>query len=85
MDWVPVRLVGLAFALVGKFGPTFGLWCNHLLGMHEDQNLVVEYGKIALDAEENEKLPELILGLLERGLLVWLVVLALFSIGYWIG
>ncbi len=78
MDWIPVRLLGLTYALVGRFAETFklvaqqcqsGLDCNH--------ELSVEFAKVALpDAD-----PKAAVDLVMRAVWVWVVVLAIVSIG----
>ncbi|MFT5011708.1 MAG: membrane protein required for beta-lactamase induction [Dinoroseobacter sp.] len=35
MEWVPVRITGLLFSLVGNFGPTVDYWLNHLTDTEE--------------------------------------------------
>lgn len=35
MEWLPVRITGLLFSLVGNFGPTVDYWLNHLTDTEE--------------------------------------------------
>jgi len=82
LDWVPVRLVGLSYALVGHFGLVFKSWLKKLFdGISNTQKLVSEWGMIALkDVAEDTQTAEAIT-LIDRALLVWLVVLFLISLG----
>lgn len=87
LDWVPVRLVGLSFALVGSFGAVFKLWMQKLFeGISNPSALVVEWGQAALKAEssEGDQLGPTI-DLIDRSLLVWLVVIFLVTIGVFLG
>ena len=91
LDWVPVRLIGITFALVGHFLTTFKRWYAYM--QHTEttsaRQQVIEYGLTALGIEEDHPLllKELLAinGLVNRALWVWLVVIALFTIGRWIG
>ena len=97
LDWLPVRLVGLSFALVGHFSAVFRLWSSQLLtGISDDYRYLVELGLQAIDTEamsvtNTEGVEASLISalavehLLDRSLLVWLVVMALCSIGYWLG
>jgi len=88
LDWIPVRLVGLTFALVGHFFFAASDWFHHLKGgLAPDHQLVAELGDKAmkLDAGEKDKRLERALYLAERALWLWLVVLAIGSIFSWLG
>ena len=92
LDWVPVRLLGMTFALVSHFTTTFKCWCHYLLtGLLHTHRQVGEVGWVALGLTEMPEMSatveqtHLIEGLVNRSLLVWLVVIALFTIGMWIG
>ena len=55
LDWLPVRLLGLSFALVGSFAAVFKLWMQKLFeGIANPQALVIEWGEAALKAEKAE-------------------------------
>ena len=90
LDWIPVRLIGITFALVGHFLATFKRWYAYL---HTEtistRQQVIEYGLTALEIKEDHPLllGEVLAidGLVNRALWVWLVVIALFTIGRWIG
>ncbi len=84
LDWVPLRLVGLSFALVGHFGAVFKNWIKVLLqGVVTDQKSVVVWGDAALAGEAKEE--GAARQLVFRALLVWLVAMALVSLGLWFG
>ncbi len=92
LDWIPVRLLGLTYALVGEFGATFALWSKTIfakVGLAREQ--VVNWALVSLGynpAEElivDAELAKSIESLINRALLVWLVVMALFTIGHWAG
>lgn len=85
LDWVPVRLLGLSFALVGSFAVVFKLWSQKLFdGIINPQALVVEWGQAALKAESMEGAKPVI-ELVDRSLLVWLAVLFLVTLGVFLG
>ena len=87
LDWLPLRLTGITFALVGHFLPTFMLWrSNVLTGIDKTFELVVVCGLTALDMNREKhtlSLEELKIldGLIDRALWVSIVVIALFTIG----
>ena len=83
LDWVPLRIVGLTFALVGRFSTTFAaVFKATFTGVGETRKQVVEWAELAL--EEGHSLAAA-LALVDRTLLVWLVALALLSVGAWVG
>ena len=85
MDWVPVRLLGLSFALTGQFRPVFAYWCTHLAGLATSTSMVAEYGQLALGWSASTGLtPETIdesEGLINRTIILWVVALALVTVG----
>jgi AmpE protein len=92
LDWVPLRLLGLCFALVGHFVTVFKSWIKQLFGgIQTDQQQAVGWGMIALkhgtDSEQKGSANQAQQAqfLVDRALLVWLVLIALFTIGYWVG
>lgn len=91
LDWVPLRLLGFTFALVGQFSTTFSIWYKNLwTGLLNGREQMATCGLAAIGVEHTEasvtpaQLP-LLEGLVNRALWVWLVVIALFTIGRWIG
>lgn len=91
IDWVPLRLLGLSFALVGHFAVVFKVLMKDLFsGISLDRKLLMTWGKAALQLTASQKkspsiFTDEIIGLIHRALLVWLVVLALLSIAFWLG
>jgi len=87
LDWIPVRLLGLSFALVGSFGAVFKLWLQKLFhGVSDPQTLVVEWGQAALKAESTAGQPlDSTIDLIDRSLLIWLVVILLLTVGIILG
>lgn len=92
LDWIPLRLLGATYALVGHFGPTFKVWYQNLFtGMDHTREQAAECGLIALNLADQATQPVTedqvasIQSLINRALLVWLVVIALFTIGMWLG
>jgi AmpE protein len=78
LDWVPVRLLGLSYALVGHFGVVFKLWRQQLVqGIGNPRGLLVECGQAALRSETEQDQQKQVVGLIDRSLLVWLVVFLL--------
>lgn len=96
LDWIPVRLLGLSYALVGHFGSVFKSWLKKLSqGLSNTEALVAEWGMIALQqgstsdissaqdvasAHEKEAI-----SLIDRSLLVWLIVIFLITFGIFLG
>lgn len=77
VDWVPMRLLGLSFALVGHFSVVFKSWSQYLFkGLHADLMELVQWSKQALEGAQKVTRTQL----LQRSLLVWMVVMALFSL-----
>lgn len=83
LDWVPVRLLGLSFALVSNFSAVFKEWIKVAFqGLIDNQAQINVWSDAALGAEKSnaEKI-----ALVRRALIVWLVVMALVTIGIWLG
>lgn len=87
LDWVPVRLLGLTFALVGNFSVVFKLWTQQLFEVATPPVVLVnEWGQAALKAEPAEAAQlESAIHLIDRSLLVWLVVVFLVTISVFFG
>ena|SRR3990167_632388 len=80
LDWIPVRLVGLSFALAGNFSVAFKEWMRTLFhGITDCQNQVVVLGKLAMSEEAGAG------ALIRRALIIWVVVMGLFALGGVIG
>lgn len=89
LDWVPVRLTGITFALFSHHFPsTFKRWYFSYVRTETTvaRQQIIEYGLIALGIEEDRPLllDELVAvdKLINRALLVWLAVIALFTLGW---
>ena len=87
MDWLPIRLLGISFALVGHFSSVFSSWLNELTsGLSTSHRQISKWGMEALNGHSKEKSSSQEAKMLvERALLLWLVALALISIGTVIG
>lgn len=80
LDWVPIRLLGLTFALAGNFGAVFKVWMKELFqSVTDNQNQVGLFGESALSPDSDA------LSLVHRALFIWLVIMALITVGGWIG
>lgn len=85
LDWVPVRLAGVSYALVGAFGNVFSsLMKNIVGGLNTGDKLSAEFGLVGIsadpasdekaDVEENKSALELVF----RAQIVWVVVIGVF-------
>ncbi len=83
LAWVPVRLTGLFFALVGHFDTGFTEWRKMAFNIEADsEKLLVACGRaaLALELTQGEKEPAVLAHILvERASFVWLIVLAVLS------
>ncbi|MBL4647665.1 MAG: hypothetical protein JKY13_01710 [Gammaproteobacteria bacterium] len=81
LDWLPARLLGLTYLIVGNFTAGFSAWIQHLLqGLDYNQTLLMDAGEAAWGPAEKNNAKSLI----ERALIVWLVIIAIFIIGAWL-
>ena len=88
-DWIPARLLGLSFALMGHFGDTMAVWRRTLLQAVPVDRLLVEYQQAALQVAHyhNDDTAAVLAGadrelngtmaLLTRSVVLWILVLAL--------
>lgn len=84
LDWVPVRLMGFSFAVVGNFSAVFKEWIRVLFqGIGDNAVLLTSWTDAALGSE-NKNSQEM-MRLIQRALIAWLVVMALVTIGIWVG
>lgn len=87
LEWLPVRLLGFSYSLVGHFNKGFGYCAKHLWsGLSEVKRFAVDSGLAALDvgpssadADKSENLAAL--DIVNRVLIIWLVAVALILIG----
>ncbi len=90
IEWLPARILGLAFAITGNFVACFGVWREYLTGFTAIPQLLVAYTERALagitaDAEsDGSHFPEDAVvelreldALLARSAIAWLVMFAL--------
>ena len=78
LDWIPVRLLGLSYALVGNFAETFKLVLQQCqAGLDHNHELSVQFAKEALPEADSHQAMALVM----RAVWVWVVVLAMISIG----
>lgn len=85
LDWVPVRLVGLSFALAGDFAAVFKPWILLLpKSPAKSANAVTKLGQAAVANHTTGNLSD-VTALIIRALTVWLVVIALITLGFWLG
>lgn len=88
-DWLPARLLGLSFALMGQFGETMAVWRRTLALAVSTETLLVEYQQAAqqvpiyhnwgtadvLRATEQELAG--LIAMLARSVVLWITVLAI--------
>lgn len=90
LEWVPVRIAGLSFALMGSFGSVFVYWVKNLVtGVEKASELVTHYGLYALganpreakeaDHQEGFAAAELVF----RSVIVWLVIIGVVRLAAW--
>lgn len=91
LHWLPTRIVGVTYALVGHAIFGFAAWKKHLTdGLTASHKFACDVGLVALeqhpdhpasaDIKENEQA----LGMVEGALLLWMVVIALCTLVSWV-
>lgn len=91
LDWIPTRIVGLTYALVGHLGYGFAYWQKHFSdGLKATREFAYGVGLAALerdtdyavsaDVEENKEA----LIMLKRTFTLWIVIIAIFTLVSWI-
>lgn len=85
LDWVPIRLLSLIYALVGNFAVTFSHWLDRVVTPAADNQAVfIECASIALGVENTqltETQQQAAAALNDRALIVWIIMVALFTLG----
>ena len=90
MDWAPVRLEGLFYGLVGDFSAIFGCWFRRVfMGFKSSREILTECSLRALDIDAENTSGSLAentaaLQLVDRGVIVGLVLVAVFTLGSWL-
>jgi AmpE protein len=84
LNWIPVRLLGLSFALAGDFIPVFQAWIKHLWSAPANNEQLLQDCGMAAVKNQKELTEANLLKLAFRSLVVWLIVLALMTITAWI-
>lgn len=84
LDWVPVRLLGLSFALVGSFANVYMPWVKSLQQTIAKSNeLAVTFGVAALGIDGKKESVDTVQGAIDlcfRSQIVWVVILGLVTI-----
>lgn len=86
--WMPARIMGLGYALVGNFIKCFKLWLDYFItGWQNNQKLVESCGRTAQGLELTTQLNTEDLhhaqALIDRILVIFVVAIALFTLGAW--
>lgn len=91
LDWIPVRIFTLFFALVGQFSASFTYWLENIVsGLANCRRFISEGGLISLGTIKSEKGSQhaeeyhAALSLIDRALIIFLAIVALFTLGSWI-
>ena len=88
LEWLPVRIETLAYALISHFVVVVACWVKHIFtGLDNNKKLLASCGFAALQNHKNEqqriKIADIrseTLALVDRALIVWLVIIALIII-----
>lgn len=88
LEWLPARLVGLSYVIAGNFVRGFQNWLrNAKAGLSSNQSLLIESGMGAMDFSDDKALDvedaRQVVQLIDRSFIVWLVMLAIFTLGLW--
>lgn len=91
LDWIPVRITALTYALMGHFAFALNYLASHLFsGLEQTQELAIDAGLAALETGPNDLVlstgaeNQAALDLVDRTTVLWLVVIALFTLSAWI-
>ena len=89
LDWLPARLVGLSYVLAGNFVKGFTEWIHYVkggLGSSRDLLIASGLGATDVDPDAPGDVEEgyQVLRMVERALIVWLVVIAILTLGQFI-
>ena len=86
LEWVPARISGLCYAVVGNFMPTFTYWLSHLFGnLDSSRSLLRETGALAYASVKTEKEStegdDNLIAVIDRVMVVFCVIIAIFTLG----
>jgi AmpE protein len=90
LDWIPARLLGFSYALSGHFMTACNYCSKNLwLTPKENHKFAVQVGLAALDVGKettqlNEKENLAAIDLINRSLIIWIIAILIFSLGYWL-
>lgn len=88
IDWLPVRMAGLAYLFVGQFTSAAPVWLASIGKVAPSQAVLIELAVAAEHVEQNDddesKEPQALLGLARRASVLLLVAIALASLLGWI-
>ncbi len=88
LDWIPVRLLSLAYVLTGQFVESFQAWRKYALDFKaSSRDILVDCGLKALAVAPQSSVKENYdaLDLIVRAMVVWLLVLAILTLGGLVG
>ena len=93
LDWLPVRFFTLGYTVVGNFSKSFAFWIDNVLtGTDANRELLIECPMQALGTSKEESLVaqnpfaenNSALEIIDRVLVVFMVVAAIFTLGAWV-
>jgi AmpE protein len=85
LDWIPLRLIGFSFALMGNFAIAFKSWIGTLWQVSMQEQAMIKFGVAALTYSEQEQSFNTAIKLIDRVILFWLIVIAFFTLEFWLG
>ncbi|RUO42905.1 hypothetical protein CWE15_05760 [Aliidiomarina taiwanensis] len=88
VDWLPVRIAGVAFLLVGHFSNALQPWLSSLKATPDNQDVLLSLAEAAEafpgDSEEESAEPQAMLGLARRATIILLVAVAVATLMGWL-
>lgn len=92
LDWLPVRVLGFSYVLAGKFAKVFNYWFKGLFNSpRHNQDFIITTSLAAIDASPIDETADATikenheaLDLVNRVLIIWVIAVALFSLGTWL-